>query len=164
MSAMEALVVVLLVALPWWWLVRRELAKLTDARYLRAHGLAPRDLAGVIGLSGPYDFRIGPAFRPVFAGRGDDAQAVRFVDGDEPPFLLVHGARDAVVESVDSEILAQRLREARIPVRVVMLAEGTHTTPLAGLYEPARAPRVLRAIDAFVLGQPGEATRGAVAP
>jgi hypothetical protein len=39
MSAMEALVVVLLVALPWWWLVRRELAKLTDARYLRAHGV-----------------------------------------------------------------------------------------------------------------------------
>ena len=36
---MEALVVVLLVALPWWWLVRRELAKLTDARYLRAHGV-----------------------------------------------------------------------------------------------------------------------------
>lgn len=39
MSAMEALVVVLLVALPWWWLVHRELAKLTDARYLRAHGI-----------------------------------------------------------------------------------------------------------------------------
>ncbi|HEU4352353.1 MAG TPA: hypothetical protein VFR66_10830 [Burkholderiales bacterium] len=36
---MEALVVVLLVALPWWWLVHRELAKLTDARYLRAHGI-----------------------------------------------------------------------------------------------------------------------------
>ena len=36
---MEALVVVLLVALPWWWLVRRELAKLTDGRYLRAHGV-----------------------------------------------------------------------------------------------------------------------------
>lgn len=36
---MEALVVVLLVALPWRWLVRRELAKLTDARYLRAHGV-----------------------------------------------------------------------------------------------------------------------------
>lgn len=39
MSAMEALVVVLLVALPWWWLVHREFGKLTDARYLRGHGV-----------------------------------------------------------------------------------------------------------------------------
>jgi hypothetical protein len=39
MSALEALVVVLVVALPWWWLVHREFAKLTDARYLRDHGV-----------------------------------------------------------------------------------------------------------------------------
>jgi hypothetical protein len=39
MSALEAAVVVLLVALPWYWLVRRELAKLTDPAYLRAHGV-----------------------------------------------------------------------------------------------------------------------------
>jgi hypothetical protein len=39
MSALEALVVVLVVALPFWWLVHRELAKLTDARYLRSHGV-----------------------------------------------------------------------------------------------------------------------------
>jgi hypothetical protein len=39
MSALEALVVVLVVALPCWWLVHRELAKLTDALYLRSHGV-----------------------------------------------------------------------------------------------------------------------------
>jgi hypothetical protein len=39
MSALEALVVILVVALPWWWLVHREFAKLTDARYLRDHGV-----------------------------------------------------------------------------------------------------------------------------
>ena len=42
----------------------------SDPRYLRAHGLQPHTLAGVIGLSGPYDFDItvrnlAPAFRAI---------------------------------------------------------------------------------------------------
>ena len=39
MSALDAAVVVLLLALPWLWLVGRELAKLSDPVYLRAHGV-----------------------------------------------------------------------------------------------------------------------------
>jgi hypothetical protein len=39
MSPLEALVVFLLMALPSWWLVRRELGKLEDPRYLREHGV-----------------------------------------------------------------------------------------------------------------------------
>jgi hypothetical protein len=39
MSPLEALVVFLLAALPCWWLVRRELAKLGDPAYLRTHGV-----------------------------------------------------------------------------------------------------------------------------
>ena len=39
MSALEAAALVLLLALPWCWLVGRELAKLSDPEYLRAHGV-----------------------------------------------------------------------------------------------------------------------------
>ena len=39
MSALDAAVVVLLLALPWLWLVQREFAKLSDPRYLRSHGV-----------------------------------------------------------------------------------------------------------------------------
>ena len=39
MSPLEALVVILLLAMPWLWLVHRELAKLSDPAYLRAHGV-----------------------------------------------------------------------------------------------------------------------------
>ena len=76
----------------------------TDARYLKRVGLAPRDLSGVIGLSGPYDFVVGRTYAPIFGPpeRWPDAQAVNFVSGDEPPFLLVHGTADRVVEAVDS--------------------------------------------------------------
>ena len=39
MSALEAATLVLLLALPWLWLVQRELAKLSDPAYLRKHGV-----------------------------------------------------------------------------------------------------------------------------
>lgn len=123
----------------------------TDARYLRAHGLAPRDLAGVIGLSGPYDFEIA-GYEDVFGppAQWPLAQPVAFVDGDEPPFLLVHGTGDRVVEAVDSRILADRLRAAGGSAEVLWLPGAGHLAPLAALRAPGRQPALLPAIHAFV--------------
>jgi hypothetical protein len=39
MPALEVIAIVVLLALPWLWLVRRELARLSDSAYLRAHGV-----------------------------------------------------------------------------------------------------------------------------
>ena len=39
MSALDAAVLVLLLAWPWMWLVQRELAKLADPAYLRRQGV-----------------------------------------------------------------------------------------------------------------------------
>jgi acetyl esterase/lipase len=124
----------------------------TDPRYLRLHGLAPRDLAGAIGLSGPYDFAITGQYVPIFGPRTQwpQAQAINFVDGDEPPFLLVHGSADEVVEARDSRQLAQRLRTHGVDAELLMLPDAGHSAPLLGLYAPARAPQVLPAILSFV--------------
>lgn len=130
----------------------------TDARYLQRYGMAPTELAGVIGLSGPYDFVVSKRLRRIFGPpeQWSRAQAVNFVDGDEPAFLLVHGARDTVVESADSVELATRLRAHDVAAKLVLLPDGTHTTPLTGLYDPQRAPAVLDAILAFVRRDRGE--------
>ncbi|MFC0677345.1 alpha/beta hydrolase [Lysobacter korlensis] len=124
----------------------------TDARYLQPHGLSPRDLAGAIGLSGPYDFNITGQYVPIFGppAQWPRAQAVNFVDGDEPPFLLVHGAADEVVEARDSRQLAELLRAAGVRVELLELPEAGHSAPLLGLYSPERAPNVLPAILSFV--------------
>jgi acetyl esterase/lipase len=123
----------------------------TDAHYLRARGIDAGALAGVIGLSGPYDFVIGE-YAPIFGppSQWPKAQAVNFVDGDEPPFLLVHGDRDRVVEFRDSPELAGLLRAAGGRARVVPIAGGSHSAPLAGLYDPRRSPAVLPAILGFI--------------
>lgn len=124
----------------------------TDARYLQRVGLAPRDLSGVIGLAGPYDFVVGQTYAPIFGppARWPDAQAVNFVDGNEPPFLLIHGTADRVVESVDSAQLDARLRAAGVSSTLLWLEGAGHSAPLAGFYQDKRAPQVLPAVQRFV--------------
>lgn len=123
-----------------------------DARYLAPHGLRPRDLAGVIGLAGPYDFAITGQYVRIFgdAAQWPRAQVVNAVDGDEPPHLLLHGTADRVVNPDDSRLLAQRLQRAGVAAELVMLPDGTHVTPIAALYDPRRAPHVLRALLEFI--------------
>ncbi len=123
----------------------------SDARYLDVHGLTPRDLAGVIGLSGPYDFEIA-GYEDVFGPEAQwpQAQPVNAVDGDEPPFLLIHGADDKIVEPVDSQILADRLRAAGREAQLLWLPGAGHLAPLAAMRQTGRQPAMLRAIRAFI--------------
>lgn len=127
----------------------------TDPRYLTRRGMRPDDLAGVIGLAGPYDFVINGQYTKVFGppAQWPQAQAINFVDGNEPPFLLIHGDGDRVVESRDSVELDAKLRAAGGEARLLILPGGGHSAPLAGLYDPNRSPTVLPAIVAFLGGQ-----------
>ena len=123
-----------------------------DARYLAPHGMKPRDLAGVIGMSGPYDFVINGQYVPIFGppAQWPSAQAVNAVDGDEPPFLLIHGTGDRVVEAEDSREMARRLQARGVRAELVLLPDAGHTAPVQGLYDPKRSPAVLPAILRFV--------------
>lgn len=74
----------------------------TDASWLGAVGMKPRELSGFIGLAGPYDFL--PLKRDDFidmfghtAAEQARSQPVNFVDGDEPPALLLQGQDDSTV-------------------------------------------------------------------
>ena len=53
MSALEAFVLMLLIAWPWLWLVRHELGKLRDPRYLRRHGVVIVSEKALQGHSDP---------------------------------------------------------------------------------------------------------------
>ncbi len=124
----------------------------TDGRYLAREGLRPDALAGVIGLSGPYDFAITGRYRAVFGppGQWPDAQAINFVDGDEPPFLLVHGDGDRVVEARDSVDLDARLRAQGVASTLLLVPGAGHFAPAAAFYDPSRSPQVLPAVLAFI--------------
>ena len=87
-----------------------------DAAYLDSSGIDAGQIAGVIGLAGPYDFLPfhDPAIAAVFAGPADaqTTQPVNHVREGTPPALLLHGGRDKTVLPRNTAVLAARLREA----------------------------------------------------
>jgi acetyl esterase/lipase len=116
----------------------------TDPRYLEAAGVPPRAIAGVVGLSGPYDFdpRGYPALEAIFGApeTWPQARPVRFVDATDPPFLIIHGTGDHTVYSAQSETLAARLREAGVAVDLLLLPGVGHVRPLLALRYPRLGP------------------------
>ena len=91
-----------------------------DPSYLRQAGLEPGDLAGVIGISGPYDFLplTDPTLKIIFGPEETwpRSQPINFVTPSAPPMLLATGTADDTVYPRNTEHLAARLREAGVPV------------------------------------------------
>lgn len=116
----------------------------TDARYLARRDVRTRQLASVIGLAGPYDFLpiVDPSIKQVFGAEKDwpQSQPVNFVDGDEPPFLLIHGGSDTRVWPMNSEHLAERLRAHNRPVSLRIVADTGHIGLVNGFYSPRFSP------------------------
>lgn len=88
----------------------------TDGRWLRRVGMTPQDLSGFIGLAGPYDFLplTDPTFIDLFGSTPQaqaNSQPVNFVDGDEPPMLLLQGTTDDYVAPQNARSLAEHMQE-----------------------------------------------------
>jgi acetyl esterase/lipase len=126
-----------------------------DGRFLDAVGLAPADLDGVVGLAGPYDFlpigsrRLAEVFGPVEDHPA--SQPVNFVDGDEPPFLLLQGLDDRVVIPRNARRLSARLAEHGVAVERHEYPGVGHPGILLALARPARSQApVLADVLAFL--------------
>jgi len=126
-----------------------------DGSWLAKAGLdSRRDIAGLIGISGPYDFL--PLhyknLEAIFAG-GDLARTrpISFVTGHEPPALLVTGRQDSIVDPGNTSRLAKRLRAKGDDVTEIEYPSIGHLA-IIGAFSPALrllAP-VLNDVDVFV--------------
>jgi acetyl esterase/lipase len=125
-----------------------------DPSYFAATGSAP-PIAGVIGLSGPYDFL------PLLEADDQDmfgpphnyprSQPINFSRVDAPPMLLVQGLQDTTVWPKNSRNLAAALAALGVPVTLRLYAKASHTDTVAALALLARgrAPTLLD-VAAFV--------------
>ncbi|MEO6688318.1 MAG: alpha/beta hydrolase [Dokdonella sp.] len=134
----------------------------TDARYLAAEGLRPSHLAGVVGIAGPYDFLplTDPKIKEVFGADSTwpASQPVNFVDGDEPPFLLLNGSGDRVVDPHNSASLTQRLKAAGVGVVHKEYPRVGHFRILAAMRYPALSPTLADVAD-FIRHTPAAAEK-----
>lgn len=121
-----------------------------DPRYLAAEGASRDQLAGWVGLAGPYDFLpiTGEDIKLVFASANADlrqTQPIHFVDGHAPPALLLHGGRDATVLPRNSQRLQAAILAAggtcdlRIYPRLGHVGIVTGLAPLFRLRAPVMA-------------------------
>ena len=84
--------------------------------YLAKSGMRPGELAGAIGLAGPYNFLpiTWPDLKPIFATAPDLAitQPITFADCKSPPLLLLAGAADTTVDPIkNTDALYHRIQD-----------------------------------------------------
>ncbi|EAU42998.1 carboxylesterase family protein [Fulvimarina pelagi HTCC2506] len=102
----------------------------TDGRYLTDAGGSIGALDGFVGLSGPFDFLplTEERYKRVFPEATRAAsQPVNYIDGDEPPMLLIHGGADTVVDPKNTRSLAAKARAAGIPISDHIVPGVDHT-------------------------------------
>jgi acetyl esterase/lipase len=110
-----------------------------DPQWLGAAGLdAHRDVAGFVGLAGPYDFLpiTGRILQRIFGGTNrPETQPITFVTGREAPSLLITPKRDVVVDPANSQCLAAKIREQGGTVEERVYARVNHYS-LIGSFAP----------------------------
>jgi acetyl esterase/lipase len=126
-----------------------------DQRFFAATGQPAPPIAGIIGLSGPYDFLplLEPDVQDMFGPpeRYAESQPINFVRADAPPMLLIHGLEDTTVWPKNSRNLASASSARGAAVTLKLYPKLMHADTVAALSAPARrrAP-TLSDIDAFV--------------
>ena len=127
-----------------------------DKRWLAAEGMSPSQLAGWIGLAGPYDFLpIGDKKTQVAFNWPDtpqDSQPLFHASSASPPALLLAPVKDSVVDPVRSTVaMATKLKSKGVPVESELFDGVSHVTLVASMASVLRgkAP-VLERVTAFV--------------
>jgi acetyl esterase/lipase len=134
-----------------------------DRRWLGAVGLDPRrDISGVVGLAGPYDFLpLRDDKLKIIFGPEDtraDTQPINHVDGMAPPMLLFAGSKDKTVDPGNTTRLAAAIQARGGIVTATIVPGKSHIGLLTSLLpgSSGRSP-TLDPIAAFIETTPAPA-------
>jgi acetyl esterase/lipase len=137
-----------------------------DERWLDAVAPVPKQriIAGLIGISGPYDFlplRDG-TLATIFGGANRlETQPISYVSATAPPAFLATGARDRMVDPGNSHRLATRLNAAGGDARVATYPGIGHIMAIGAFMLPSALRKlapVLDDVEAFIAGVASDRT------
>jgi len=126
-----------------------------DPRWLQRAGVPQSVVAGLVGLSGPYDFYPfrWPSAKLSFGSwpSPKETQPIAFARADASPTLLLTGTADETVRPRNTVALAKALRAAGARPEVVQIEGMSHGGPVVTLARPFdRDARVSNALFAFL--------------
>ncbi len=120
--------------------------------FLRKYGADPQCVSGLVGLSGTYELvPDSDELRATFPAPYTEAdwQPIRFVDGDAPPTLLLHGLADREVLPREAQDLRDALTRAHVPVALHLYPHRGHAATVASfaLIARWRTPALTETLD-----------------
>ncbi len=101
----------------------------SDEKYLTNENVKVASLTGSIGIAGPYNFlplksdRLKSIFPEDIR---ENSQPINFINGDEVPFLLLHGLSDKTVLPKNSESFAEKIKSVNGEVVVKFYEDVGH--------------------------------------
>jgi acetyl esterase/lipase len=111
-----------------------------DASYLRSVDMSPREVCGVIGLAGPYDFLPlhDAELQVIFGAEAERprSQPINYVSPLAPPMLLLAGRDDDTVDPGNTLRLATRLRAVDASVQDELYPGVGHKALIAAFARP----------------------------
>ncbi|MBY0355427.1 MAG: alpha/beta hydrolase [Rickettsiales bacterium] len=102
---------------------------LADDSYLTTAGGSPDMVCAFAGLAGPYDFTPeSDDLKAIFGPpeRYDLMHVPPFIDGTEPPMLLLHGEEDDTVGSFNQAHLAEAITQKHGVVKTILYPKTDH--------------------------------------
>lgn len=105
-----------------------------NEKYLKAHNLSSKDLAGVVALSGVYLIR-GNMFE-AFGTEPDgwkDASPLDHVRAGTPPWLIIYAQRDYPTLPQGAKSLHQALKEQNDNAELLEIPDKTHITIISSI-------------------------------
>ena len=128
-----------------------------DERYLAQHGHSTEQIKAFAGLSGPYDFipeeeDLKNIFGP--PERYPQMTVTTFIEGHEPPMLLLWGAQDNLVGQRNISLLFEKIQQQGGQVETIIYPSMGHVEMVSNLiwFIPDKAP-VTRDITDFFARQ-----------
>lgn len=127
---------------------------LADERYLKKHSMTPDMFNAFVGLAGPYHFTpTEPDLVDLFGPEKNypSMQVSTFIDGDEPPMLLLHGLIDETVLVGNMERLSNTIKSKNGQVQTRLYRDYDHEKLLqAFTWAGKKQQDIMADVDSFL--------------